>query len=190
MKKTGTLPNVTFHLRERHPDVKEENPFRWVLKSSEALFAGKTVIIVGVPGAFAPLCTANHIPRFEMLHDQFLAEGVDEIFCTAVNDAFVMRQWALSIDIDKVQMLPDGNGTFARRMGALVGKDNLGFGARSWRYALLAKDRQITMVFAEEGLRDDAMDDPFERSDADAMLAYLRGETPGGVVSATRAFSG
>jgi peroxiredoxin len=101
-----------------------------------------------------------------------------------------MRQWALSIDIDKVQMLPDGNGTFARRMGALVGKDNLGFGARSWRYALLARDRQIAAVFAEEGLQDDAVEDPFERSDADAMLAYLRGETPGGVVSATRAFSG
>ena len=190
MKKTGTLPNVTFHFRERLPDVREENPFRWVQKSSEALFAGRTVIIVGVPGAFAPICTANHIPRFEMLHEQSLAEGVDEIFCTAVNDAFVMRQWALSIDVGKVKMLPDGNGTFARRMGALVGKDNLGFGVRSWRYALLAKDSQIMKVFAEEGLQDDALEDPFERSDADAMLAYLRGETPGGVVSATRSFSG
>ena len=190
MKTSGALPNVTFHLRERCLDSREENPFRWVLKTSEALFAGKTVIIVGVPGAFTPTCTANHIPRFEMLHEQFMAEGVDEIFCTAVNDAFVMRQWALSIDIGRVQMLPDGNGTFARRMGALVGKNNRGFGARSWRYALLAKDSQITTVFAEEGLQDDAVEDPFERSDADAMLAYLRGETPGGVVSATRAFSG
>ena len=55
---------------------------------------------------------------------------------------------------------------------------------------LAGKDSQITTVFAEEGLQDDAVEDPFERSDADAMLAYLRGETPGGVVSATRAFSG
>ena len=77
-----------------------------MLKTSEALFAGKTVIIVGVPGAFTPTCTANHIPRFEMLHEQFMAEGVDEIFCTAVNDAFVMRQWALSIDIGKVTDAP------------------------------------------------------------------------------------
>ena len=105
MKTSGALPNVTFHLRERCLDSREENPFRWVLKTSEALFAGKTVIIVGVPGAFTPTCTANHIPRFEMLHEQFMAEGVDEIFCTAVNDAFVMRQWALSIDIGDCERL-------------------------------------------------------------------------------------
>ncbi len=152
MKTSGALPHVTFHLRERHPDSREENPFCWVLKSSEALFAGKTVIIVGAPGGFTSTCTSNHIPRFEML--------------------------------------PDGNGTFARRMGALVGKENRGFGARSWRYALLARDSEITTVFAEDGLQDEATEDPFERSDADAMLAYRCGETPGGVVSATRPFTG
>ena len=184
------LPEVQFYMRERDPESSDANPFKWHIAPSAELFGGRSVIIVGIPGAFTPTCSSNHIPRYEALYSDLVGAGVDEIFCTSVNDAFVMRKWALSLNIENVQMLPDGNGSFARRMGMLVGKENLGFGLRSWRYSLLAKDGHINKVFVEPGIEDSAPDDPFEVSDADTMLAYLRGESPGKVVGPSVDFQG
>jgi peroxiredoxin (alkyl hydroperoxide reductase subunit C) len=85
-----------------------------------------------------------------------------------------MFQWGKNLGAEKVTMLPDGSGTFTRLMGMLVDKDNLGFGMRSWRYSMLVEDGEIEKMFVEPGLADNAPDDPFEVSDADTMLAYVK----------------
>jgi peroxiredoxin len=89
-----------------------------------------------------------------------------------------------------VFLLPDGNGEFTRKMGMLVDKSNLGFGQRSWRYSMLVNDGQIEKVFAEPDFGDNCPIDPFEVSDADTMLAYLKGTEPGGVTQPRREFEG
>jgi peroxiredoxin len=73
-----------------------------------------------------------------------------------------------------VKLLPDGSGDFSRLMGMLVRKDNLGFGQRSWRYSMLVENGEIKQVFSEAGKQDNTPSDPFEVSDADTMLAYIK----------------
>ncbi|BFM49696.1 redoxin family protein [Marinomonas sp. THO17] len=90
------------------------------------------------------------------------------------NDAFVMFQWGKSQNAKNVFLLPDGNGDFTRQMGMLVKKENLGFGMRSWRYAMHVENGEIKQLFTEPGYQDDAPSDPFEVSDADTMLNYLK----------------
>jgi peroxiredoxin len=85
-----------------------------------------------------------------------------------------MYQWGQSQGADKVFLLPDGNGEFTRKMGMLVEKANLGFGLRSWRYSMLVDDGKIEKMFVEPGFDDNCPEDPFEVSDADTMLDYLK----------------
>jgi peroxiredoxin len=99
---------------------------------------------------------------------------VDEVYCVSVNDAFSMYQWSKQLGVKNVKMLPDGNGEFTKEMGMLVKKANLGFGDRSWRYSMLVENGQISKVFAEQGKEDNCETDPFESSDADTMLDYLK----------------
>jgi len=96
------------------------------------------------------------------------------IYCVSVNDAFTMFQWSRNLGVEKVKMLPDGNGDFTRLMGMLVKKDNLGFGDRSWRYSMHVVDGEIKKMFAEPGQEDNCPDDPFTCSDIDTMLDYLQ----------------
>jgi peroxiredoxin len=107
-----------------------------------------------------------------------------------VNDAFVMFQWGLKIGAKNVFLLPDGNGEFTRKMGMLVDKSNLGFGMRSWRYSMLVNDGKIEKFFAEPDYSDNCPTDPFEVSDADTMLAYLKGTESAGVSEPRLAFVG
>jgi peroxiredoxin len=84
-----------------------------------------------------------------------------------------MFQWAKNLGVEKVKMLPDGNGDFSREMGMLVQKENLGFGSRSWRYSMHVVDGQIKAQFVEPGQMDECPTDPFTVSDAETMLAYV-----------------
>jgi peroxiredoxin len=169
------VPNVTFKTRVRDEAVEGPNPFRWEDVTSDEIFAGKRVVLFALPGAFTPTCSTTHLPRFEALYDEFKGQGIDEVYCLSVNDAFVMYQWGKSLGVEKVKLLPDGSAAFTRAMDMLVKKDNLGFGQRSWRYSALIEDGEVKKVFAEPGFEDDCPIDPFEVSDADTMLAYLRG---------------
>lgn len=154
------VPNVTFRTRQDH---------EWVNRSSEEIFAGKTVILFSLPGAFTPTCSSSHVPRFNQLSALFKAHGVDEIVCLSVNDAFVMNEWQESQQAWDISFLPDGNGEFTDKMGLLVDKDDLGFGKRSWRYSMLVKDGRIEKMFIEP----EVPGDPYGVSDADTMLEYL-----------------
>jgi thioredoxin-dependent peroxiredoxin len=169
------VPSVVFKTRVRDESVGGPNPFRWQDVTSEEIFNGKRVVIFSLPGAFTPTCSSTHLPRYEELYEEIKAQGVDEIYCVSVNDAFVMFQWGKNIGAQNVKLLPDGNGEFTRKMGMLVEKSNLGFGMRSWRYSMVVKDGAIEKVFAEPGYSDNCETDPFEVSDADTMLAYLKG---------------
>ena len=111
--------------------------------ASGAAFANKRVILFSLPGAFTPTCSTFQLPDFNKLYDDFKEFGIDEIYCISVNDSFVMNAWAKHHDIGKVKVIPDGSGEFTRKMGMLVKKDNLGFGLRSWRYAVIIENNEI-----------------------------------------------
>ena len=169
----NTVPQVTFKTRVRDESVEGENPFRWQDVTTDDIFKGKKVAIFALPGAFTPTCSTTHAPGYEAVYDQIKALGVDEVICMSVNDAYVMFQWKKNLGLEKVHFLPDGNGDFAKGMGMLVKKTNLGFGDRSWRYSMVVEDGIIKKMFVEEGFSDNAGPDPFEVSDAHTMLAYL-----------------
>lgn len=176
-KLIGTpVPQVTFKTRVRDESVEGDNPFRWQDVTSDEVFKGKKVVVFALPGAFTPTCSSTHAPGFEAHYDDLKHLGVDEVYCLAVNDAFVMKQWADKLGVSKVKMLPDGNAEFTEKMGMLVKKENLGFGSRSWRYSMLVDDGVITKVFCEPNFSDNCETDPFEVSDAETMVKYLKGE--------------
>ncbi|MGI9219839.1 MAG: glutathione peroxidase [Woeseiaceae bacterium] len=154
------VPDVTFRTREDH---------KWVERSSGDVFAGKSIIVFSLPGAFTPTCSSSHVPRFNQLQPWFKANGIDEVICVSVNDAFVMNEWKHAQNADRVTFLPDGNGDFTDGMGQLVDKQDLGFGKRSWRYSMLVRDGVIEKMFIES----DVPGDPFSVSDADTMLSYI-----------------
>ena len=155
------VPQATFRTRTQSGD--------WKAISTDDVFKGRTVVVFALPGAFTPTCSSTHVPRYNELAPAFFANGVDKIVCIAVNDAFVMNEWAHSQECGNLQLLPDGNGEFTGKMGMLVDKSDLGFGQRSWRYSMLVRDGLIEKMFMEP----DKPGDPFEVSDADTMLDYI-----------------
>lgn len=187
---TGQVPDVVFKTRVRDESIGGSNPYRWEDLTTSDIFAGKKVVVFSLPGAFTPTCSSNHLPRYEELYEEFKAHGVDTIVCVSVNDAFVMFQWGQKVGAKNVFLLPDGNGEFTRKMGMLVDKSNLGFGMRSWRYSMLVNDSTIEKIFVEPDFGDNCPIDPFEVSDADTMLAYLKGTESAGVSEPRLAFVG
>ncbi len=154
------VPSVTFKTRDDH---------QWVDLTSDDVFAGKNVIVFSLPGAFTPTCSSSHVPRYNQLTPKFKELGIDEVICVSVNDAFVMDEWKRAQHADRLTFLPDGNGAFSDGMGLLVGKEDLGFGKRSWRYSMLVRDGVVEKMFVEP----EEPGDPFHVSDADTMLEYL-----------------
>ena len=154
------VPDVTFKTRKGED---------WADVSTNDLFSGKTVVIFSLPGAFTPTCSSSHLPRYNELANTLKANGVDDVICMSVNDAFVMNEWGKTQGAENITLIPDGNGKFSEGMGMLVDKSSLGFGKRSWRYSMLVTDGVIKKMFIEPE-RDG---DPFEVSDADTMLQYL-----------------
>jgi len=154
------VPKVVFRTREGDA---------WKDVRSEDVFDNRTVVVFSLPGAFTPTCSSTHLPRYNELAQVFKQNGVDEIVCVSVNDAFVMQEWQKSQHAENVTLLPDGNGEFTEGMGMLVDKRNLGFGQRSWRYSMLVKNGVVEKMFIEP----EKEGDPFEVSDADTMLRYI-----------------
>jgi len=154
------VPNVTFKTRTNN---------QWQDVTTDEVFKAKTVVVFSVPGAFTPTCSSAHLPRYNELANTFKANGVDEIVCLAVNDAFVMNEWKQAEPAENVTLLPDGNGDFTAGMGLLVDKSSIGFGRRSWRYSMLVKNGVIEKMFIEP----EKDGDPLEVSDAETMLHYI-----------------
>jgi peroxiredoxin len=118
--------------------------------TTEQLFAGKKVVLVSVPGAFTPTCDARHLPGFVEQAADFKAKGVDTVACMAVNDVFVMKAWGKSSAVeDKVLMLADGNGDYARALGLSFDASGFGMGVRGQRFAVVVNDGTVAGLFVE-----------------------------------------
>lgn len=136
--------------------------------STDELFAGKKVVLVSVPGAFTPTCSAKHLPGFVEHADDFFAKGVDTVACMAVNDVFVMKAWGKDQGVgDKVKMLADGNGEYARALGLQLDGTAFGMGMRGQRFAIVVDDGVAVHVAVEAPGK-------FEVSSAERILATVR----------------
>jgi len=136
-----SIPATTFKL------MTDEGP---VDVGSDALFGDRTVVLFSVPGAFTPTCSAKHLPGFVAKADEIKAKGVDEIVCTAVNDAFVMGAWGKSAGADgKVSMLADGNGDFVKAIGLTMDATGAGLGMRGQRFSMIVKNGVVTTLNVE-----------------------------------------
>jgi glutaredoxin-like protein len=169
------IPEIKFKIQKDN---------QWAELSTKEMFDNKKVIVFGLPGAFTPTCTSAHLPRYEALYNTFKENGVDEVYCLSVNDTFVMNSWAENLDVRKVKMLPDGNGELSEAVGMLVDKSAIGFGKRSWRYAMIIENGEITKMFIEP----EKAGDPFEVSDADNVLDFInpKAEKPQNIVMITK----
>ena len=142
---------MTIAVGDRLPDVKlvkatADGPEQ--VQSSD-YFAGKTVALFAVPGAFTPTCSARHLPGYVEKADELKAKGVDEIVATSVNDAFVMGAWGKSAGSDDITMLADGNGDFAKATGLDADFSGFGMGHRSQRYSMLIEDGVVKQLNVE-----------------------------------------
>ncbi|MDF7776535.1 peroxiredoxin [Sphingomonas sp. AOB5] len=134
---------------------------------SDAFFAGRKVALFSVPGAFTPTCSAKHLPGFVEKADELKAKGIDEIACTAANDAFVMGAWGKSSGVDgKVTMLADGNGAFPKAVGLDADFSKFGMGTRGQRFSMVVNDGVVEQLNVEGP-------GEFKVSSADYMLETL-----------------
>ncbi|MGL5813846.1 MAG: peroxiredoxin [Aeromonas sp.] len=135
------------------------------VQDTQALFAGKKVVLFAVPGAFTPTCSNAHLPGYVVLADEFQAKGVDAIYCLSVNDAFVMKAWQAAQNASAITMLADGDGSWTQALG--LAKETGAFGGlRAQRFALIAVDGVVQQLFVEAPGK-------FEVSDAETLLAAL-----------------
>ena len=153
-----TLPDVTLARATRDGPQK--------VQASE-FFAGKKVALFSVPGAFTPTCSARHLPGFVENVDALKAKGIDEVACTAVNDAFVLQAWNEEAGApDDITMLSDGNGEFAEALGLTMDGKAFGMGTRGQRWAMVVDDGKVSLLDVEEP-------GDFKVSSADHMLSQL-----------------
>ena len=134
--------------------------------ASEAVFAGKKVVLFAVPGAFTPTCSQAHVPGFVVNADDILAKGVDTIVCMSVNDPFVMKAWGEHANAEQLLMLSDGNCEFTKAIGLDADMSAVGLGVRCGRFAMIVDDGEVKHL-AIEAPRE------FEVSSAEAILAAL-----------------
>lgn len=135
--------------------------------TTDQLFAGKSVVLFSVPGAFTPTCHAKHLPGFVEKYEQFKAKGVDTIACLAVNDVFVMDAWGKASGVgEKIAMLADGNAEFTKALGLELDASGFGMGTRGKRFALVVKDGVVKHLNVESA-------GEFRVSAADYVLGQL-----------------
>jgi glutaredoxin/glutathione-dependent peroxiredoxin len=136
------LPNVEFNVMTADGQQK---------LTTDVVFAGRKVVLFGVPGAFTPTCSVNHLPGFLNHFDALKAKGADTIACTSVNDVHVMNAWAKHSGADgKIMMLADGNGTFAKATGLEKNLDVAGMGLRSSRYSMIVENGVVQSLNVED----------------------------------------
>ena len=154
------VPNVKFITRPEK---------EFVTITSGDIFENKNIVLFGLPGAFTPTSSDYHLPGYELNYDELKKLGVDEVYCLSVNDPFVMKAWAKSLDLKKVKMLPDANLEFTKGMDMIVDRSATGMGQRSKRYSMYVKNKVIDKIFIEQ-------DGKFDVSDSNTMLSYLKSQ--------------
>jgi peroxiredoxin len=133
----------------------------------EELVKGKTIAIFGLPGAYTPTCSAQHVPGYVKHAAEFKSAGVDEIWCIAVNDAFVMGAWGRDQKATGiVRMMADGNAAYTKALGLDADFSKFNMGTRSQRYSMLVVDGVVKQLNVEQGGK-------FEVSNAETLLGQL-----------------
>ena len=165
------VPDVIFKHRVRGESVAGRNPWRWVDVSTADIFSGKDIVLFSLSTPFTETSSNTHLPDYDAKYDELKSLGVDEVYCLSVKAPFAMLQWAKNMGINNVKMLPDAHGKFTDLMGMLVQKGKFKV---SWRYSAHIVDGEIKQLFTEDGMMDDCPDDPFECSDVDTMISYLK----------------
>jgi peroxiredoxin len=118
--------------------------------SLERLVAGRKALVLGVPGAFPPVCTSQHIPELVATSDKLRASGIDRIFCLATNDPWTLQHWAAQLDPDgKIEFLSDGNLEFGRAMGLTIREPDYFLGERTSRFLMVTEDAVIRHLVVE-----------------------------------------
>ena len=135
------LPQATF--RVNGPDGPQA-------KTTDDVFKGRRVVLVGVPGAFTPACHRNHLPGFVARKDEILGRGVDAIAVTSVNDIFVLNAWKEQSGATGLDFLADGNADFVKAVGLEMDGSGFGLGTRSQRYAMLVEDGVVRVLNVED----------------------------------------
>lgn len=134
---------------------------------ADEYFAGRKVVVFGLPGAFTPTCTGRHLPGYVQHADALKAKGIDAIACLSVNDAWVMKAWGKEQGAaGKVDMLADGNAELTRAMGLDADMSQRGYGVRSRRYAMIVDNGVVGLLAVEEG-------PVLDVSSAESILATL-----------------
>ena len=174
-KRIGSIvPAVVFKTRVRDDSIEGPNPFCWQDVNSYEYFGGKRVIVFSLPGAFTPTCSTMQLPGFESMYDEFKQKhGIDEVYCISVNDSFAMNCSAKQQNIKNVKVIPDGNNEFTSKMRMSVDKSNLGFGDRSWRYAMVVKNGTIEAWFEEPGFMNNCEEDPYGETSPENIMNWL-----------------
>lgn len=152
------LPQATF--RVNGPD----GP---MARTTDDVFKGRRMVVIGVPGAFTPSCHRNHLPGFVERRAEILARGVDAVAVTSVNDVFVLDAWAKASGAEGLEFLADGNADFARAIGLEMDSTGFGLGIRSKRYSMLVEDGVVRVLNVEE------TPSKAEVSGAEAMLKAI-----------------
>jgi glutaredoxin/glutathione-dependent peroxiredoxin len=136
------LPQATFRV------MTAEGP---AAKTTDDVFKGRKVVLVAVPGAFTPTCHRNHMPGYVAKADEIKAKGIDAIVVTAVNDVFVMDIWGRESGCgDKIELISDGNGDFAKALGLTMDGSGFGLGTRSQRYSMVVEDGVVRSLNIED----------------------------------------
>jgi len=152
------LPQATF--RVNGPDGPQA-------KTTDDVFKGRRVVLVGVPGAFTPACHRNHLPGFVAKREEILARGIDTIAVTSVNDIFVLNAWQQQSGAEGIEFLADGNAEFSKAIGLEMDGSGFGLGPRSQRYAMLVDDGVVRILNVED------TPSKAEVSGAEALLKVL-----------------
>jgi peroxiredoxin len=176
MNHVGTkIKDIVFKTRVRDDSIDGPNPYRLEDKTTADFFAGKRVVVFSLPGAFTPTCSTYQVPGFEGNYNTIRELGIDEVYCSSVNDSFVMNKWAKDQCVERIKMIPDGNGELAESLDMLVNKKHLGFGYRSWRFAMVVNDGVIEAWFEEPGKNQTGADmDPYGETSPESVMQYLK----------------
>ena len=176
IKEGDKIPQHKFRIRKHlSPEIActfNEPIGEWGWLSTEEMFDNRRTVLFGVPGAFTPTCGKIHLPKFEMYYRKILSFGIDEIYCTAVNDPFVMDHWYRMNGVSYVKAAPDGSGEFADKLGMSADMSYLNYGKRTWRYSMLVNNGIVEKLFVEPGFPT-RQDDPYKESAAETLLIYL-----------------
>ena len=171
------IPKVIFKTREGDSSNSPNECSiggKWVDKSTDDYFKDKRVVIFSLPGAFTPTCSSQQLPGFENNYLKLKDLGIDEVYCSSVNDSYTMNAWADKLKIHNIKLIPDGSGLFTKFMGMLVSKDHNGFGQRSWRYMAIINNGIVEKWWQEPGINNDGSDDdPYIETTPENCIKYL-----------------